>query len=200
MMIPAFLLLSCHPRVATMPDSCCPGHPVTAAPDEPAVASNSIYQLDGRWTDENNRLVALQSLKGRVQLVAMIYTYCGYTCPRIIADMKAIRNNLPAGVRDQVGCVLVTLDPERDTPAQLREFAREQGLDSHWELLRGSAAQVRELSMVLNIQYANAGNGNISHSAGITVLDREGRIVRSLQGTGVAGTEVVAEVGRIAVP
>ena len=91
----------------------------------------------------------------------------------------------------------MTLDPERDTPSRLRQFADQKQLGDNWELLRGNSEQVRELSMVLNVQYRSLGNGDFSHSGNILVLDREGRVIQSLQGTRAA-EDGVALVDRLA--
>lgn len=188
LLILVLFAVSCHSRVAVKADDCCAGKHAAATVEADGLAGSSVYQLGGDWTDQNGRRLELRDLKGRPRLIAMVYSHCGYTCPRLISDMKTIRNALPAGVRAEVGCVLVTLDPDRDTPARLREFARQKQLDSHWELLRGSDAQIRELSMVLNVQYNDLGNGVISHSANINMLDPDGRIVQSLQGLGASGS------------
>ncbi|NIQ52455.1 MAG: SCO family protein, partial [Gammaproteobacteria bacterium] len=55
-------------------------------------------------------------LAGRVRVVAMVYTSCAYACPRIMLDMKRIEAELGPEYREDVGFVIVSIDPERDTP------------------------------------------------------------------------------------
>jgi protein SCO1/2 len=112
-----------------------------------------VYQLTGSWTDQHEKQLTLNKLQGHPQIVAMIFTHCAAVCPRVVEEMKAIRDSLPAPVKKEVGAVLVSFDPDRDTPAQLRSYAVQRQLDDHWELLQGSNDQVRELSMVLNVKY-----------------------------------------------
>lgn len=182
-LIIGILMLSCNkPAVTRL--SCCPGE---NAPSTPAVAvalgvNTSVYQLPGQWTDAHGRSVELNTLKGKVQVVAMIFTHCGYACPRIVQDMKAIQDSVSAAVKDDVGYVLVSFDADRDDAAQLSMFSRQQELDHHWTLLHGSAGEVRELSMLLNVKYQKLDDGNFSHSNAIFILDRNGNVTQTLDG------------------
>jgi protein SCO1/2 len=79
--------------------------------------------------------------------------------------------------------VLVTIDGARDTPERLRALAGERQLPlDRWTFLRGSDADVRELAMVLGVQYRRLANGNYAHSAMLTLLDPEGRISVQIEG------------------
>lgn len=179
--IAAMALMSCHRRPAIKAMPCCAkdGADKTIAP-LPASGNASVYQLAGLWTDQHEKQITLNTFQGRPQIVAMIFTHCTSVCPRIVEQMKTIRDSLPAPIKNQVGGVLVSFDPERDTPAQLRQFAAQRQLDNQWELLQGSASQVRELSMALNVRYQKLSSGDYSHSGNIYILDRTGNIVQSL--------------------
>ena len=180
----ALALAACHSVAVKKPVSCCGKDNSSAAAMayKPGAAESSVYQLKGSWKDQHNRSVTLSQLQGHPQLVAMIFTNCATVCPRIVSQMKAIRDSLPALTKPNVGGVLVSFDPERDTPAQLNLFAKERQLDDRWELLQGSSNQVRELSMVLNVRYRKLSGGNFNHSSDIFILDQNGNIVQSLEG------------------
>jgi protein SCO1 len=181
--IATMALLSCQQRTAMKTPPCCARDgAVKAMAPLPASGSNSVYQLTGTWTDQHEKQLTLSKLQGRPQIVAMIFTHCTSVCPRIVEEMKAIRDSLPEGIKNQVGGVLVSFDPERDTPAQLRQFAVQRQLDNHWELLRGTDDRVRELSMALNIRYQKLSGGDYSHSGNIYILDQAGNIVQSFDG------------------
>jgi protein SCO1/2 len=153
--------------------------PVTATPpDSNAVPGASIYQLTSTWTTQDETTVQLTDFRGRPQLIAMIYTHCGYACPMIVQNMKRVLGALSATERARVGRVLVTIDPERDTPKRLREFAQTHNLDlADWTLLRSADMDVRELSAVLGVRYQQEASGMFSHSSIITVLNADGVIV-----------------------
>ncbi|HEX2205176.1 MAG TPA: SCO family protein [Longimicrobium sp.] len=154
-----------------------------------AVSDFSVYDLEAPWRDPTGVERALGSLGGKVRVVAMVYTHCTHTCPMVVAEMKRLEAALGAGERGGVGFVLVSLDPERDTPARLAESAASMRLDpARWTLLAGDAGAVRELAALLGVRYRAEADGQISHSNAYFVLDAAGRVVHRQEGLG-AGTD-----------
>jgi protein SCO1/2 len=156
----------------------------------------SLYHLDAAWTDQHGDQRALASLGGRVQVVAMLYTHCGYACPRIRLDMKRIEGELPPALRDRVGFVMVSIDPERDTPEHLRRYAESVRLDpANWTLLMAPDNTVLELAALLGVKYRRISETDFSHTDVITVLDPQGEIAHRQVGLGGApgGTLKVIE-------
>ena len=144
---------------------------------------DSIYQVGGEWQNQDARLVGLNELVGKRQVITMIYTHCEHVCPVIVASMKLIEQSLPAPVLAETGFVLVTFTPETDTPEVMKDFAGKNNLDpDKWTLLRGTDDQVREMAMVLGVKYQVLEDNEVNHSNLITVLDSEGRL--SYQGSG----------------
>lgn len=177
------MALSCREKSALTAVPCC-ARENDAVKLSPGIAQGnaSIYQLPGSWTDQHDRRVTLDALKGKVQVAAMIFTHCGNACPRLVQDMKAIQEALPGAARGQVGFVLVSFDTQRDDPAELGRYAQAQQLDGQWTLLHGSAEEVRGLSMLFNVKYLRLEDGNFTHSNAIFILDRDGAIRQSLDG------------------
>jgi len=131
----------------------------------------SVYDLDRVWRNQRGESVRLASLRGRPQVVAMIYTHCSTTCPFTVAEMKRIERASPVNA----GFVLVSLDPARDDPARLAMFATERGLDpARWTLLDGNDDAVRELATVLGVQYRRLSPDELAHSNALTLLDADG--------------------------
>ena len=143
----------------------------------------SVYDLDAQYRDQRGAPRQLSSLRGRPQVVAMIYTHCSTTCPLTVAEMKRIERESP---RD-VGFVLVSLDPARDDPARLAAFAAERGLDAgRWTLLEGSDDAVRELATVLGVRYRRVSPEELAHSNALTLLNADGAVVYQHAGLGAA--------------
>lgn len=141
-------------------------------------ADHSIYHASGRWLNRNGEEIALRSLQGKVQVVSMLYTNCDYACPRIIADLKRIESALTDQEREQTRFLIVSIDPERDTPDRLTSFADENNLDPHnWTLLNGSSGDILELAALLGVKYQRVSDRDFSHSNIITVLNQAGEIV-----------------------
>jgi protein SCO1/2 len=152
--------------------------PVAAASKAAAGAlpEMSIYHLGGTWQDQDGRELTLESLRGRPQVVALIYTRCKGACPRIVSELKALSAEL-AGVGvdpAQVGFLLVSMDPEVDSPEKLKELAVKNGLGPEWRLLRGNPEQVRELASLLSVTYRKVNETDFAHSNTISVVDANG--------------------------
>jgi protein SCO1/2 len=142
------------------------------------VESFSVYDLPGGWRDQAGATRALADFRGSPVLLAMVYTHCTATCPLAVAELKRI-----AAEHRDAKLVLVSLDPERDDPMRLASFARGLGLDTaRWTLLTGTDADVRDLAATLGVRYRRVTPEDLAHSNLITLLDREGRIVRQSSG------------------
>jgi protein SCO1/2 len=137
----------------------------------------SVYQLDSSWVEDSGHAMRLDALEGKMQLLALIYTTCEGICPVTVKSMQMFSRKLPADLGGQVRFLLVTVDPEHDTPAVLRDYRRAMKLDRRWKLLRGSAHDVRELAAVLGFNYEQIESGQFAHSNLVTVLDERGEIV-----------------------
>lgn len=160
------------------------GHGADGLPaGEPA--DFSIYHATSTWTDQLGEARPLESLAGRFQVVGMVYTSCAYACPRMMLDMKRIEGELAPEDRDRVGFVLVSIDPDRDTPERLGEYARGARLDpDRWTLLHGDPGDILELAALLGVQYRRMSDGEFVHSNLLTVLDPAGRVVHRQLGLG----------------
>lgn len=162
-------------------------HPPSLA-SPAALPETSLYQLGGEWEDQNGQAFSLSTLRGRPQVIAMVYGSCKGACPRIISDIQAMENLVQAkSSAGDIGFVLVTMDPEIDSPQRLRGLVDKFDLGPDWRLLRGTTDQVRELAAVLGVKYRKISETDYAHSNTITVLDKEGSIVHQKQelGTGV---------------
>jgi protein SCO1 len=161
-------------------------HHASAPPPAPGTPTDhSVYNLESAWYDQHGAARPLGSLAGRVQVVAMVYTHCAHTCPRILMDMKRLEGELGTEAAERVGFVLVSIDPERDTPERLRHFAESVRLDpARWTLLSAPDDSVLELAAVLGVRYRRDGETEFSHSNVITVLDADGEIAHRQLGLG----------------
>jgi protein SCO1 len=175
-LVPLLALAGCGPRAGEASGSASGAGEAAAA--APSGDRFSVYALqEERWRNRRGDERALGLLAGRVQVVAMVYTHCHHTCPQIVADMKLLETELAATGTD-AGFVLVSLDPERDTPEQLHRFAEALRLDpERWTLLTGTDGGTRALAALLNVRYRAEAEREIAHTNQLTVLDAEGRIV-----------------------
>jgi len=169
----------CKPEPAPKKDACC------AAMDVAPFSPDSIYQLDGSFTDDSGRPFTLGQLRGRPVVLNMFFASCGYACPLTVTDMQAIRDKLPAEIRARAVFVLVSFDVARDTTEVLAKYRVQRALDGQWVLLRGNDDSVRELAALLGVKYKQEADGMFSHSNLVTILSSAGEIVH--QRTGLKG-------------
>jgi protein SCO1 len=147
------------------------------APAAGETSEHSLFHLEGVWWDASGESRRFESLGGRIQVLAMAYTHCGYACPRLIADMKRLEGALLDEGIGGVGFVLASIDSERDTPERLARYAEDVRLDpDRWTLLGASPDDVMELAAVLGVRYRRESDAEFSHSNLIFVLDPDGRV------------------------
>ena len=163
--------------MAKKTDACCQQE-IAAAP----FGKESVYQLDGRFTDDSGRPFVLGSLRGRPVVLDMFFASCGYACPLTVTDMLSLQQRLPAELRDTTAFVLVSFDVARDTPEALAKYRAQRQLGDNWILLHGGDDSVRELAALLGVQYRATADGAFSHSNQIAILNREGEIVHERKG------------------
>ena len=176
-------------------------HKVSATNERNPLGGDSLYQLNSQWTDQDGKSTTLGRFQGKPLILAMIYTSCKDACPMIVLDMQTIEKALPESVREQVRFALVSFDPERDSPEELKRFESAHGLDrKHWTLLTGSDNSVRMLAAVLGIRYVKVPTGEFAHSSAITVLDTQGNIQFQQTGLRKDPGEVVTAISRLLSP
>ena len=128
-------------------------------------------------TDQGGKAVKLDLYAGHPVLVTMFYGSCPHVCPMLVSTIQRYERELPEASRGRLRVLLVSLDPERDTPAKLTEVAQRHHADlARWTFARADARDVRRLAAALNILYRQLPDGEFSHSTVITLLDAQGRM------------------------
>lgn len=159
----------------------------------------SIFNLPSSWTTQDGKDIELKDLRGDVLVVVMIYTSCKAACPRLVADVRNIEQAVPDKKNENVKYVFVSIDPEVDTPERLKEFAKENQMDSdQWLFLRGSEADTREFAAVLAVSYKEISPIDFSHSNIISVFDKDGVLVNQKEGLGTDDSGTIKAIEQYA--
>ena len=159
------------------------------------ISDLSIYNLPSKWTTQNGKDIELKDLKGDVLVMVMIYTSCKAACPRLVADMRSIEEQLPQEIKSKVKLVLVSIDPETDTPKRLKEFSIENKMEGdQWVFLRSSEKNTREFAAVLAVNYKKISPMDFSHSNIISVFNAEGELVHQQEGLNVNNEQTVQKI------
>ncbi len=141
------------------------------------VSGQSLYNLSGRWTDQDGHTVGLSSLAGQPVILAMAYTSCKEMCPLTVESMHKIAQEWAKHSKAPVRLALFSFDSDRDTPAHLKEYAEARGMDpQQWTLFHGEPSSVRELAATLGIGFRKQDNGDFDHGYAIILLNRGGDI------------------------
>jgi protein SCO1/2 len=115
---------------------------------------------------------------GKVTLVTAVYARCGATCPMVLAQTRGAIEAVPVERRDDLRVVAITLDPTKDTPETLRDWATGQGVSAPlWHLASGPPAHVEAtLDRLGFARSRDPVSGVIDHANLFLLVDREGRL------------------------
>src|SRR6266403_2078304 len=145
---------------------------------KPRAELQKFYALpDFSLTDQTDKTVTLNDLKGRVWVADFIFTNCGGTCPMMTEEMRKLQDVLPPEIR----MVSFTVDPSRDTAEVLAKYAQKFGADENrWWFLTGERQALYDLS-IKGFKLALEDTGGtrtepITHSTRFALVDRQGMI------------------------
>lgn len=146
--------------------------------------------------DENGKAVNLDSMKGSVTVYDFIFTNCSGICPIMSKNMADLTQRIPKDAA--VKFVSISVDPARDTPEKLREYAKRYRKDDRWIFLTGERDAVVRLSVdgfKLAAGDPVEGGEALMHSSKFAVADTTGVIREYYGGTdGDAPKHVAATV------
>lgn len=140
--------------------------------------TGASYAQKFELPDADGRVRTLADFRGKVTVVFFGFTQCPDVCPTAMSEIAQARQSLGAdGARVQP--VFVTIDPERDTPEVIKAYVASFGDDV--VALRGTAEQTQATAREFKVFYAKApgraeGSYTMDHTAGLYVLDANGRI------------------------
>ena len=157
----------------------------------------SIYNLPVTLTDSSGVQRGLDVHRGHPVLVTMFYGSCPMACPLLIDTMRAVERAASPAERDRLRVLLISIDPERDTVANLHSLATGRKLDeTRWTLARTDPTSVRKIAALLGVQYRKLPDGGYSHSSIITLLDSTGEIAAQSTRMGQVDPELLAALRR----
>lgn len=156
-------------------------------------ANDGPRNFDLRTVDGNS--LSLADLRGKWVLLYFGYTSCPDVCPTSLADLHQMREKLGRRA-DDVVVVMVTVDPERDTPERLRQYLA--AFDPSFVGFWGDEAQVTDAATRFGIYFAKnetegASGYLMDHTSIVSVLDKEGRL-RYIFPYGVSGEDMAADM------
>lgn len=130
-------------------------------------------------TDSNGRSFTNMSLQGHWTFLYFGFTNCTSLCPTTMQLLNKIYQILLQQAQNQMpDVVMVTIDPDNDTPARLRDYVT--SFNPHFQGVTGAKEQIQQLASNLNIVYTKVKTSNgftFDHSGLILLVDPSGRLI-----------------------
>ncbi|WP_028486305.1 SCO family protein [Thiomicrorhabdus chilensis] len=127
---------------------------------------------------------SLSDFTGKLVLVYFGYTYCPDICPTNLGNLSVAYRQLTPAEKNQLQILFVSVDPERDTPARLKQYA--DYFEANIIGLTGSPQKISEIAQRYGVVYAkvddpnNGTNYAVDHSAFTYVVDQDGVLQQQL--------------------
>ena len=147
-------------------------------------------------TDAEGRPVDQRLLQGKWSAVFFGYTYCPDVCPATLTTLAAAQTRLGDRGRD-LQTVFVSVDPERDTPAQLKSYLASPAFPKPVVGLTGTAEQLAAIAKAYKVYYAKNGDGPgylMDHNSAIYLMNPKGGFVRLIR-PDASPAEMAKELG-----
>ena len=149
-----------------------------------AVTSTGVAAVGGPFTlvDQDGRTVTEARLKGHWSAVYFGFTYCPDVCPTTLQTLARAADRLGPKGRD-LQVVMISVDPQRDTPAQLKAYLSSPAFPKGALGLTGSPAQVAAAAKAYRAYFQKEGEGDdyvVDHTSAVYLMNPEGRFDRVL--------------------
>jgi protein SCO1/2 len=136
------------------------------------------FGKDFQLVDHSGQPRSLSDFRGKVVVVFFGFTHCPDVCPTTLAELARALGKLGAD-GDRVQVLMVTVDPERDTPEVLRQYVT--ALDPRFLGLTGDADAIARTAREFKVFYQKSPGAtpdaySVDHSSGSYVFDPQGRL------------------------
>jgi protein SCO1/2 len=146
----------------------------------PSAIGPAIAAVGGPFhlEDQNGKPVSDEDMKGRPFLVFFGFAHCPDVCPTTLFEMSEVIRQLGKDA-DRIGALFITVDPERDTPAVLKDYL--SSFDPHLRGLSGDPAAINAAIKAYRV-YAKkipleGGDYTMDHTAVVYLMDKDGHFV-----------------------
>lgn len=130
---------------------------------------------DFSLTSQDGTPVALHDLRGKVVALTFIYTACADACPLLTEKMAQVQEALGSVFGARIAFVSISVDPQRDTPAVLKQYAENHGARlSGWSFLTGEPAAIRDVTRQYGVFAASAPEDDVDHTFLTSLIDARG--------------------------
>jgi len=166
--------------------------------DSGAVTSSGQAMVGGPFqlVDQDGKPADQTLLKGKWSAVFFGYTYCPDVCPTTMQALAGAEAKLGDKARN-LQVVFISVDPERDTPAQLKTYLSTPAFPKGAIGLTGTPAQVAAAAKAYRVYYAKEGPANgysVAHSSIVYLMNPAGNFATALTESQTP-SEVATQIG-----
>lgn len=186
--------------ITRLPDDALPEHPAGRPAAQPTGAAPLLEMGDPAPQTEllthADTTLSLSELHGTPVVVTFIYTRCPLPdyCPRMTENLVRLQQRIQEEGLGSVHLLSVSFDPEHDTPAVLREYAkRYEGDLSRWTYATGDSADVASFAHRFGVFYRTQG-GEIVHNLSTALVGPDGHIRRIWRGNDWTVDQILAAI------
>ena len=133
---------------------------------------------DVSLTNQDGEAVSMEQLEGRWNLLFFGYTFCPDICPATLAELRQLRGKLPEEVNQRLQPILVSVDPERDTPEQLKKYLDYFG--AGFIGLTGPLDDIQTLANAAGVPFIPGDTSKkdytVDHGANLALIGPDGRL------------------------
>lgn len=147
--------------------------------------------------NQDNEQIQLSDMKGKIWLANFVFTNCETVCPPMTANMAKLQRQMTEKKIEGVDIVSFSVDPGRDTPETLKEFASKFQADhSNWQFVTGyKADDIKRIAKSFKtLAEAEPGTDQFIHSTKIFLINEEGIIVKGYNGLEVPYEEIISDL------
>jgi protein SCO1 len=131
-----------------------------------------------KLVDQNGQPLSDQDVKGRPFLVFFGFTHCPDVCPTALFEVSEVLRALGPDA-DRARALFITVDPERDTPAVMKDYL--SSFDPHFSGLTGDPAAIAAVAKAYRVYYKKVpleqGGYTMDHTAIVYLMDKSGHFV-----------------------
>ncbi len=153
------------------------GNRPSATRGEIGATGQPLVGGDFQLVNQDGRPVDQTMLNGKWSLVFFGFTYCPEFCPTTLAELAAVQQRL-GDKADDLQIVFVSIDPERDTPQQLKDYLYSDGFPKGTIGLTGTPDQVAQAAKAYRAYYEKVGEGEgytMNHSLTVYLMGPDGK-------------------------
>lgn len=128
-------------------------------------------------TDQDGQPVSTTQLQDRWNLLFFGYTYCPDICPTTLVQLRQLQNKLPEDSKDRIRLTMISVDPHRDSPEQLKTYLNY--FDPSFQGWTADLAIVQQLSNTVGIPFVPGDTGKeyytVDHSGNLAIIGPDGK-------------------------